>query len=141
MSDDEIFRDETIGEAITRIKRDLDLLTNKILRETKRGDRKMDFIYDLDDQAWYNYQHMLQYGIAKEVARMCLPVSIYSSAYVTCNARSLMAFLSLRTKKDHAMFPSFPMKEINMVADVLETHLHDLFPLTWKAFNETRVSP
>ena len=42
------------------------------------------------------YIDMLDAGVAREVARMVLPVSIYSSAYVTLNARSLMNFLSLR---------------------------------------------
>lgn len=48
--------------------------------------------------AYRCYQEMLNDGIAKEVARMVLPVNIYSSMYWTCNARSLMAFLSLRIK-------------------------------------------
>ena len=40
---------------------------------------------------------MLAAGVAREVARIVLPVAIYSSMYVTMNARSLMNFLSLRT--------------------------------------------
>jgi thymidylate synthase (FAD) len=42
------------------------------------------------------YQDMLSNGIAREVARAVLPVGLYSSMYATCNARSLMHFLSLR---------------------------------------------
>src|SRR5688572_16634528 len=44
---------------------------------------------DSYEEAWNAYQRQLNTGIAKEVARMCLPVSIYSSAYVTCNPRSM----------------------------------------------------
>lgn len=88
------------------------------------------------------YRDMLNGGIAKEVARMVLPVGIYSSMYATCNARSLMAFLSLRTKNETAMFPSYPMREIEMVAEKMESHFARHFPLTYQAFCENgRVCP
>ncbi len=94
------------------------------------------------ETAWSIYQDLLQNGIAKEVARMVLPVGIYSTAYVTCNPRSLMSFLSLRTKSDVATFPSYPQWEINQVADRMEEHFGQLFPLTHVAFCESgRVSP
>lgn len=92
--------------------------------------------------AWDEYQFQLDNGIAKEVARMCLPVNIYSAAYVSCNARSMMNFLSLRTKHEDSLFPSFPMKEINMVADQMEYIFSNLFPLTHDAFVAARrVAP
>jgi thymidylate synthase (FAD) len=92
--------------------------------------------------AWSEYQFQLKEGIAKEVARMCLPVNIYSAAYVSCNARSMMNFLSLRTKHPGSLFPSFPMKEINMVGDQMEAIFAELFPLTYAAFNKARrVAP
>lgn len=94
------------------------------------------------DTAWDSYQSQLQAGIAKEVARMCLPVSIYSSAYVTCNPRSMMSFLSLRTKRDGTIFPSFPMWEINEVANQMEDFFTKLFPLTYDNFDRFgRVCP
>lgn len=92
--------------------------------------------------AWDYYQLLLKRGIAKEVARMCLPVGIYSAAYVTCNPRSLMHFLSLRTKHEDSTFPSYPQWEINQVADATEEYFKTQFPLTWEAFNEAgRVAP
>lgn len=92
--------------------------------------------------AWVSYQKMLDAGVAKEVARFCLPVAIYSTAYVTMNPRSLMHFLSLRTKSDIATFKSFPQWEINQVANQMEAYFEENFPLTYNAFNEAgRVSP
>ncbi len=88
------------------------------------------------------YQRMLAAGVAREVARTVLPVSIYSSAYVTVNARSLMNFLSLRTKRDGAHFPSFPQREIEMVAEAYEEAWARLMPLTHAAFEANgRVAP
>lgn len=96
----------------------------------------------LGKAAYMSYDAMLDLGIAREVARMCLPVNIYSSMYATCNARSLMAFLSLRTKSPTATFPSFPQREIEMVADQMETLFMELFPLTHIAFcAHGRVAP
>lgn len=101
-----------------------------------------DSIASANIAAWDAYQVMLRAGIAKEVARLPLPVNIYSSAYVTCNARSLMSFLSLRTKSELAKFPSFPQREIEMVAEEMENMWSNHMPITWRAFNDAgRVAP
>ena len=85
---------------------------------------------------------MLDAGVAREVARMVLPVSIYSSTYVTMNARALMNFLSLRRKDDDSTFPSYPQREIEMVAERYEEEWSRLMPLTHAAFEAAgRVSP
>ncbi|MGK5678790.1 FAD-dependent thymidylate synthase [Actinoplanes sp. URMC 104] len=93
-------------------------------------------------QAYAAYREMLDAGIAREVARAVLPVGLFSSMYVTCNARSLMAFLSLRTKDDRATVPSFPQREIEMVAERMEALWAGKMPLTHAAFNANgRVGP
>jgi thymidylate synthase (FAD) len=93
-------------------------------------------------QAYAAYLEMLAAGIAREVARGVLPVATYSSMYVTCNARSLMALLSLRTKHEDSTFPSFPQREIEMVAEKMEAEWAALMPLTHAAFEQHgRVSP
>lgn len=92
--------------------------------------------------AYRAYKDMLDAGIAREVARMVLPVSIYSSAYVTLNARSLMNFLSLRRKAEGSHFPSYPQREIEMVAERYEEEWSRLMPLTHAAFVANgRVAP
>lgn len=99
-------------------------------------------LYSSYIKAWRSYKKMLEDGIAREVARVCLPVATYSTAYVTCNPRSLMSFLSLRTTHPHSMFPSYPQKEIADVADQMEAFFKDLYPLTHDAFAAAgRVSP
>ena len=93
-------------------------------------------------EAYESYQRMLDAGIAREVARIVLPLSIYSSMYVTVNARSLMNFISLRTKREGSHFPSFPQREIEMVAEKMENLWEGLMPVTHAAFNENgRVAP
>ncbi len=92
--------------------------------------------------AYSAYQRMLEAGIAREVARGVLPVATYSSMYVTMNARALMNFLSLRTKQEGSYFPSYPQREIEMVADLMETEWAALMPLTHASFVANgRVAP
>lgn len=94
------------------------------------------------ETAYAAYQEMLNAGIAREVARGVLPVCTYSTMYATCNARSLMAFLSLRTKDENSKFPSFPQREIEMVAELMEAEFARLMPITHAAFvAHGRVSP
>ncbi len=92
--------------------------------------------------AYENYQKMLAAGVAREVARAVLPVTLYSSMYVTMNARALMNFLSLRTARDGSHFPSYPQREIEMVAEKMEAHFAKLMPITYGAFEKSgRIAP
>jgi len=96
----------------------------------------------ISTEAYESYQRMLDAGIAREVARIVLPLNIYSSMYVTLNARSLMNFLSLRTTREGTHFPSFPQREIEMAAEQMESFFAELMPLTYEVFNENgRVAP
>jgi thymidylate synthase (FAD) len=99
-------------------------------------------IKDSCRQAYQAYLKMLKAGIAREVARTVLPVGLYSSMYATCNARALMNFLALRTRRPSSAFPSFPQHEIEMVAEKLEAAWAALMPLTHAAFERNgRVCP
>ena len=92
--------------------------------------------------AYTNYEKNLALGIDPGLARDCLPVGIYSSCWVTCNPRSLMAFLSLRTHKPEAKFVSYPLFEIEEAARMCEEVLREGWPLTYRAFVECgRVAP
>ncbi|MEU8395202.1 FAD-dependent thymidylate synthase [Nonomuraea sp. NPDC048892] len=93
-------------------------------------------------QSYRAYLEMIEAGVAREVARTVLPVGLYSSMYATCNARALMNFLSLRVKRDDSTFPSFPQREIEMVAEKMEALWAELMPLTHAAFEANgRVCP
>jgi len=92
--------------------------------------------------AYESYKRMLEAGVAREVARIVLPLNIYSSMYVTMNSRALMNFLSLRTQREGTHFPSFPQREIEMCAEKMEEFWAPLMPYTYEAFNKNgRVAP
>ncbi|ANW17762.1 FAD-dependent thymidylate synthase [Streptomyces clavuligerus] len=101
-----------------------------------------DAMIDSYRRSYETYQEMLAAGIAREVARSVLPVGLFSSMYATCNARSLMHFLGLRTQHEQAKVPSFPQREIEMVGEKMEREWARLMPLTYAAFNANgRIAP
>jgi thymidylate synthase (FAD) len=92
--------------------------------------------------AYSAYLEMLDAGVAREVARIVLPVGLFSSMYATCNARALMNFLSLRVQHPDAAYPTFPQREIELVAEKMEAAWAALMPLTHAAFvRNGRVAP
>jgi thymidylate synthase (FAD) len=94
------------------------------------------------EAAWSEYRQMIEEGIANEVARSVLGFGVYYSGWVTCNPRSLMSFLSLRTHDPSAMFVSYPQAEIEEAARAAEAVLAEGWPITHAAFcDKGRVGP
>jgi len=92
--------------------------------------------------AWNEYEIRLNSGIANEIARTVLPVSIYSQMYWTVNARSLMNFLSLRTDSPDAAVRSRPQREIELGAELMEAEFAHLMPATHASFVANgRIAP
>ncbi len=92
--------------------------------------------------AWEGYQSMLRFGIAKEVARMVLPLNLMSTMVVAMNPRALMNFLSLRVSDSNSTHKTFPMWEIQQVAHKYEMYFAHHWPVTWQAFVANgRVAP
>lgn len=99
------------------------------------------FVY-IAREAYDSYEAMLEEGIAREVARMVLPLNIYTSFYVTMNARGLMNFLSLRNKTEDTTVPTYPQREIEMVAEQMEAEFSEKLPMTYTSFiNNGRIAP
>lgn len=93
-------------------------------------------------EAWESYVRMLDEGVANEVARMVLPLNVYSQFYWTVNARSLMNFLSLRVDSEDSLVVSHPQLEIQMGAKKVEAAFHKMMPKTHTSFvNNGRVAP
>lgn len=92
--------------------------------------------------AWTWYRQLLSEDVAPEVARMVLPVNIYTQMYWTVNARSLMNFLSLRVESDDSLVRSYPQYEIDRAARKVEQIFAELMPATYAAFVQNgRVAP
>lgn len=98
--------------------------------------------YAIARQSWGFYEERLQAGVANEVARSVLPVSVYSQMYCTINARSLMNFISLRTEDQGATYISHPQWEIEQLGRQVERIFSEQMPATWRAFHlNGRMAP
>lgn len=78
-------------------------------------------------EAFAEYERLLESGVAKEVARLVLPLSTYTKYYWSCNPRSLMHFCSLRNHDD-------AQYEIRQYAAAAEEFLAEHMPVTHTAF-------
>ena len=74
------------------------------------------------------YDEMLRVGVAREMARMVLPVNLYSEMYFSANARSLMYFIALRSDK-HAQ------AETRRYSHAMAYFFKKEMPWTWRAFD------
>lgn len=97
---------------------------------------------EIAQDAWNKYEFLLKYGVAREVARNVLPMSIMSQMYWTTNARSVMNFLTLRGSQEGAQVISYPLREIQIAAEKVEALFAEQMPVTHLAFvNGGRVAP
>lgn len=90
------------------------------------------------ESAWENYQKLIGFGISKEVARMHLPVSLYSSMYFKVNLRSLLNFIALRKDwGDNAVHASKAQHEIALLTEQIVPIIQEKFPNVWDLFVES----
>ena len=75
------------------------------------------------------YKTALDKNIAKELARIHLPLSTYTEWYWKCDLHNLLHLLELRTDK-HAQL------EIRAYADAIETLVREWVPVTYEAWVE-----
>ncbi|NNN06586.1 MAG: FAD-dependent thymidylate synthase [Elusimicrobia bacterium] len=73
------------------------------------------------------YKKMIELGVAREMARMVLPVNLYTEFYWTVNARSLMNFVALRAD-GHAQW------EIQQYGEAMARAFKETMPWTYAAF-------
>ena len=71
--------------------------------------------------SYVQYQKLLERGVAKELARIVLPVSMFTEIYVNVDVHNLIHFLNLR-QDPHAQW------EMREVANAMDTIFQDLFP-------------
>ena len=79
------------------------------------------------EDAMKRYRLMLEAGVAREMARMVLPVNLYTEWYWTVNARALMHFIRLRSEQ-HAQW------EMRQYSNALWPIFARLMPWTAEAF-------
>lgn len=122
------------------------LTLDQYFADTKAADKFYEeMIIDMKEgysEEYPRYMRQLERKLDPGLARDNMPVGLYSSCYVTCNTRSMMAFLSLRTFEADALKVSYPLYEIEVAARQLEAIFQHYWPLTHQAFiKHKRLGP
>lgn len=80
-------------------------------------------------ESYAEYKNYITQGIAREIARINLPLSIYTEWYWKIDLHNLFHFLKLRLDR-HAQY------EIRVYADVLAEIVKECVPLAYEAFED-----
>ena len=86
------------------------------------------------EEAYARYQAMLSKDLAREVARIALPLSLYTEWYWQMDLHNLLHFLKLRLDA-HAQW------EIRQYAQVIARIVRAVAPMAWEAFEKYELDP
>ncbi|MBN2532142.1 MAG: FAD-dependent thymidylate synthase [Spirochaetales bacterium] len=84
------------------------------------------------EQVYTGYSALIDENISREIARINLPLSLYTQMYWQIDLRNLLHFIKLRGDV-HAQ------KEIRLYADVLKDIVKKVTPFAWEAFEEFQL--
>lgn len=84
------------------------------------------------DVPYAQYKRLLELGVAREIARIVLPISNYTQWYWKIDLHNLMHFLRLRLDS-HAQY------EIRVFGDAMARIIKDAFPISYKAFEDYQL--
>ncbi len=85
------------------------------------------------EQCYETYEQLMgDFDLARELARINLPLNAYTQWYWKIDLHNLLHFLSLRMHP-HAQY------EIRVFADAIGAIVEDWVPLTWEAFADYRL--
>ena len=107
------------------------------LLEGEEAQRVLEVLKDDSRRCYDHYEAMLsqegQQGLARELARMNLPMNVYTQWYWKTDLHNLMHFLRLRADA-HAQY------EIRVYADAICDLVKAWVPATWAAFEDYRLN-
>ncbi|MGB9663914.1 MAG: FAD-dependent thymidylate synthase [Ignavibacteria bacterium] len=91
--------------------------------------RVLEILLQEQKSAFSGYQEMLNYNIARELARINLPLSLYTQWYWKIDLHNLFHFLKLRMDK-HAQY------EIRVYAEKMAEIVKAVVPIAYEAFED-----
>jgi thymidylate synthase (FAD) len=91
--------------------------------------RVLEILLEEQKSAFKGYQEMLDYNIARELARINLPLSLYTEWYWKIDLHNLFHFLKLRMDK-HAQY------EIRVYAEKMAEIVKAVVPMAYEAFED-----
>lgn len=109
-------------------------LVNKQGRSEERlpdeqAQRVVEIFENAHKRAYADYEEMLGYDLAREIARNSLPLSLYTEWYWKIDLHNLFHFLRLRLDA-HAQY------EIRVYSQAIAALVQDIVPFAWEAFED-----
>jgi thymidylate synthase (FAD) len=97
-------------------------------KQGSSGEVKIPYMvpHEFNKSALYEYETLLESGVAPEQARMVLPQSTMTEWYWSGSLDAFADMCRLRCKED-------TQYETRLVADQISVIMEDLFPVSWKA--------
>jgi len=99
---------------------------------SKQGSGEEIIIYNIESTMQFvkqTYQNLLKANVAPEMARMVLPQNMYTEWYWSGTLMAFARVCNLRCKDDTQL-------ETQHIADCIDWHLHQKFPVSWGALRE-----
>ena len=91
------------------------------------ADKARTLIDGMNHEAFANYKKLIELGVAREQARVVLPVSAYTQIIWSIDMRNLLHYLRLRQAPD-------AQKEIRDYADIMAEIVARGWPMIWEAY-------
>jgi len=89
-------------------------------------------IVEHNERTYALYQKLMQQGVAREIARGVLPLTMYTEWYWKIDLHNLLHFLRLRMDP-HAQF------EVRCYAEAMAVWVKEHVPFAWEAFEKDRL--
>jgi len=86
----------------------------------------------ISSESYTKYMEAINSGVARELARIVLPVNAYTEWYWKCDLHNIFHFLHLR-------MDSHAQMEIRVYADAMYKLIKPFFPIACKAFEDYRL--
>lgn len=96
------------------------------------ANRMIDELAEDQHMLYGHYEKMIEAGLAREIARVNLPISLYTEWYWQCDLHNLFHFLRLRMDP-HAQY------EIRVYAEAMAKCAQAVAPVAYEAFEEHKL--
>lgn len=101
----------------------------KLVKDAEWHRKQTNRLLKICDLAYTTYEEMLADGVAREMARMVLPINIYTEIYTTWDLNNLLKFIVLRDD-------SHAQQEIQEYGKAMKSIAKELFPFVIEAYDK-----
>ena len=129
--DDAFFRPSSIHEGLRTQDKGNHQSSN--VPTTPFPDETIELVKEIEgdiENIFKKYHQLIKLGVAREVARFCLPQATYTELFYTMDLNNLLKFLALRRDIKHSQYETY------VIADAMFNLIKPFVPTVIKAFED-----